>query len=210
MPLRVLNLGVSPTAVVLATDATYEYNSGQATVRKNFSKGLLLQAAYTFSNATITAPFGVNYAPYLIEKEENNNGYRPHRLSVSYAWDLPLATPRFVAVPHRGVGADRRHHHPVGRVDDDHRQCRIDLLRRPGAGIPRAVVPRKTNADLLTGGSLTDRVTSGLNGGPGYLNGKAQGVLCAVPAIGNGTGFGNMDGGVVLSPGQNNWDIRWQ
>jgi len=39
------------------------------------------------------------------------------------------------------------------------------------------------------------------------LNGKAQGVLCAPPAIGNGTGFGSVGGGVVLGPGQNNWDM---
>jgi hypothetical protein len=62
-------------------------------------------------------------------------------------------------------------------------------------------------ANLLTSGSLTDRVTSGLTGGPGYLNGKAQGVLCNVPGIGNGTGFGNLGGGAVLGPGQNNWDV---
>jgi hypothetical protein len=63
-------------------------------------------------------------------------------------------------------------------------------------------------SNLLTSGSLTQRVGNGLvPGGTGYLNGKAQNVLCAVPAIGNGTGFGNMGGGAVLGPGQNNWDI---
>jgi hypothetical protein len=67
--------------------------------------------------------------------------------------------------------------------------------------------PGKTYADLLTSGSIQDRVTSGLTGGPGYLNGKAQGVLCALPTIGNGTGFGNMGGGVVLGPPQSNWDM---
>jgi hypothetical protein len=63
-----------------------------------------------------------------------------------------------------------------------------------------------TYADLLTPGSLTQRVGGGLTaGGVGYL--KKAGVLCAVPSVGNGTGFGNMGGGAVLGPGQNNWDM---
>ena len=76
-----------------------------------------------------------------------------------------------------------------------------------GQAFPGQFCPGKGPDDLLTGGSMTDRVTSGLTGGPGYLNGKPQGVICNAPAIGNGTGFGNMEGGVVLGPGQNNWDM---
>jgi len=63
---------------------------------------------------------------------------------------------------------------------------------------------------LLSGGSITDRVTSGLTGGTGFFtetSTKANGVLCKIPAIGNGLGFGNMGGGVVLGPGQANWDM---
>ena len=72
------------------------------------------------------------------------------------------------------------------------------------------ICPGKTYPDLLSGGSIQDRVTSGLLGGTGYFtetSSKANGVLCNPPAIGNGRGFGNMGGGVALGPGQANWDI---
>lgn len=55
---------------------------------------------------------------------------------------------------------------------------------------------------------MQDRVTSGLTGGSGYF---APGSFCAPPPItgaGNsGTLFGNTAGGLVLGPGQNNWDM---
>ena len=70
-----------------------------------------------------------------------------------------------------------------------------------------------TYANLPTSGSLEDRVASGLTGGAGYLNGHAQGVLCAVPTVGaiggvgGAAGFGNIGGGAVLGPPQYNWDL---
>jgi hypothetical protein len=70
--------------------------------------------------------------------------------------------------------------------------------------------PGMSSANIATTGSLTQRVTSGLTGGPGYLNGKAQGVFCAAPTggvLGTGTGFGNAGLGLLLGPGQNNWDM---
>ena len=65
--------------------------------------------------------------------------------------------------------------------------------------------------NLPTKGTIQQRVTSGLTGGPGYFNGKAQGVFCPQPSVtgaGNaGTLFGNAPGGILLGPGQNNWDM---
>jgi hypothetical protein len=54
------------------------------------------------------------------------------------------------------------------------------------------------------------RVLSGLTNGPGYFNGAAQGVFCAAPTggvFGTGTGFGDVGPGIVLGPGQSNWDM---
>ena len=74
--------------------------------------------------------------------------------------------------------------------------------------------PGQTSANILTSGSLTSRVTSGLtqtNGvqGPGYLN--KTGVFCAPQAVGTGTppptGYGGDGLGTVLGPGENNWDM---
>ena len=63
-------------------------------------------------------------------------------------------------------------------------------------------------ADLLTSGSLTQRISNGA-----YFNGKSQGVLCSPPTVGQnngaggGPGFGNSGLGIVSGPGQNNWDM---
>jgi hypothetical protein len=67
-----------------------------------------------------------------------------------------------------------------------------------------------TAANIATSGSLDQKVVNGLTGGPGYLNGKAQGVFCAQPTggtFGNGTGFGDAGLGLLLGPGQSNWDM---
>jgi len=61
-------------------------------------------------------------------------------------------------------------------------------------------------ASILTSGSIKQRL-GGNSGGPGYIN---AGAFCAPPTggiYGNGTGFGNSGVGIVLGPGQNNWDI---
>jgi hypothetical protein len=62
-----------------------------------------------------------------------------------------------------------------------------------------------TYADISTPGGLTSRL-GGASGGPGYLNAKAF-CTSQLPAIGDGTGFGNSGIGVLLGPGQFNWDV---
>jgi hypothetical protein len=92
-----------------------------------------------------------------------------------------------------------------------------------GSGSTGTFCPGMSASNLLTTGSIEDRVSSGLLGGPGYLNGKSQGVLCNAPywngssfvALGPGqtapagapSGFGNMGGGNFQGPNQYNWDI---
>ena len=44
----------------------------------------------------------------------------------------------------------------------------------------------------------------GASGGPGYWS---RSSFCNVPAIGNGTGYGNSGVGIVSGPGQFNWDV---
>jgi hypothetical protein len=58
-------------------------------------------------------------------------------------------------------------------------------------------------ADIATAGDLTSRI-GGVSGGPGYLNMQA---FCPPPAVGNGTGYGNSGIGVILGPGQFDWDV---
>jgi hypothetical protein len=63
-----------------------------------------------------------------------------------------------------------------------------------------------TSKDELTTGSVTQRISNGLNGGDGWINSAA---FCAPSAIGNGTGFGNGPTGNILGPGQSNWDMSF-
>ena len=68
---------------------------------------------------------------------------------------------------------------------------------------------------VATSGSNVARVESGLTGGNGWINHAA---FVPAPCIGGtvqgncigsggGTGFGNSGVGIIMSPGQNNWDI---
>ena len=205
---RVPFLGLSPTDAMIASTSSYKYNSLQATVRKQLSYGLQLQGSYTWSRAFIALPFFINTFPYDVLAYEPNNNYRPHRFVLNYVWNLPF--------PH-GQGL-------VGRVAEGWSLSGVFTIQDgtpltitdgtggsiffggQGANSTAQMCPGMTYADLLTPGSLTQRVGGGLTpGGVGYL--KKAGVLCAVPSVGNGTGFGNMGGGAVLGPGQNNWDM---
>ena len=210
VPARVPYLGLSPTDAIIASTSSYVYNSLQATVRKQLSYGLQLQGSYTWSRAFIALPFFVNTPPYDVISYEPNNNYRPQRFVLNYVWNLPLRH----ETGWRGTLADGWSVSGVFTMQDGTPLTITDgtggsiFFGGQGANSTAQLCPGMTYANLLTGGSLTQRVTGGLTpGGVGYLNGKAQGVLCAPPAIGNGTGFGNMGGGAVLGPGQNNWDM---
>jgi len=211
--LRVPQLGINAQNPIFATQESYKYNSLQATVRHQFSRGFQMQAAYTFSRAFITQPFGINTAPYLIHAYEPNNNYRPHRLVVNYLWNLPFGHPKS-ALRHlvedwafSGV-TTFQNGLPLTITDT------AGSIFFGGAGRnafeTAQICPGKTYGDLLSSGSITDRVTSGLTGGTGFFtetSTKTAGILCNPPTIGNGRGFGNMGGGAVLGPGQVNWDM---
>jgi hypothetical protein len=72
------------------------------------------------------------------------------------------------------------------------------------SGYSRAqMCPGMTYANIATPGGVEQRL-GGNSGGPGYLNRSA---FCAAPAIGDGTDYGNSGSGIILGPGQFNWDI---
>ncbi len=222
---RVPYLGISPTDAMIASTSAYKYNSLQATVRKQLSYGLQLQGSYTWSRAFIALPFFINTYPYDVITYEPNNNYRPHRFVLNYVWEIPIAH----QTGWRGVAANGWSFSGVFTIQDGTPLTITDgtggsvFFGGQGANSTAQLCPGMTYANLLTSGSLTQRVTSGFTGGPGYLNGAKQNVLCAVPfwsgstfgaqapgvsnAPGVPTGFGNMGGGAVLGPGQNNWDM---
>jgi hypothetical protein len=64
------------------------------------------------------------------------------------------------------------------------------------------MAPGATYANVPTSGGVQARL-GGISGGPGYINAAAFGAL---PVIGDGTAFGNSGLGILLGPGQFNFD----
>src|SRR5206468_8299929 len=125
-----------------------------------------------------------------------NNRYRSQRFVASYVWNLPLGRPKS-ALRHlvsdwslSGV-TTIQNGLPMTIADT----AGSIFFGGSGALGVASMCPGKTYSDLLSSGSIQDRVTGGLLGGPGYFaetSMKANGGLCAPPAIGNGRGFGNI------------------
>jgi hypothetical protein len=221
---RVPYLGVSPTYSTFQTNALLKYNAVQITVRKQLSHGLQLQANYTHAAAFDTQTFGYNTYPYMSQVYEPNNNYHPNRFVVNYLWNLPV--PRYSGF--KGRLLDDWSLSGITTVQDGIFLTVTDnggsaFFGGVGSGSNGTFCPGKGVSDMLTTGSIEDRVASGLLGGPGYLNGKNQGVLCNAPFwngtsfvnLGSGqtapggspSGFGTMSGGNFKGPSQYNWDI---
>ena len=222
--LRVPYLGVSPTYSMFLTNGSLKYNGLQLTVRKQLSYGLQMQGNFTWARGFDTEARGLNTAPYIAQVYELNNNYHPLRFNMSVLWNLPV--PRY-----KGL---------LGRIADDWTLTGVTTIQNgvamtvtdnggsvffggTGANSTGTYCPGMGDANLTTTGSIGDRVASGLSGGPGYLNGKTQGVLCNAPywngtsfvylgpsqtaPAGTGTGYGNLAGGNFLGPNQSNLDL---
>jgi len=214
--LRVPILGVNPTATQLQTNSNYKYNGLQVTLRKQLSKGMQMQVAYTWSRAFEQSPQGINTYPYDVQTYSPEYGVRPHRLVVNYVWNLPLGHQQGFL----GRMTDGWSLSGVTVVQDGSPQDIYDSTAGAIFGITGTLgstgfahaqlCPGMTYADIATSGSTQERVTRGLQGGDGWFNSAA---FCAPPAVGavngvgGGPGFGNMGIGNILGPGQYNWDI---
>ena len=207
---RVPFLGISPTAPLIATQSSYKFNSLQITVRKQLSAGLQVQAAYTWSRAFIALPFFVNTAPYDLLTYEPNNNYRPHRFVISYLWNVPLGH----ADGWKRVLLEGWSLSGVTTFQDGSPLTISDatggaiFFGGQGANSTAQFCPGKTKLDLMGSGPVENRVDSYFS-----VNNRTSGVLCLPPTVGvttagtGGTGFGNAGGGIILGPGQNNWDM---
>ena len=76
----------------------------------------------------------------------------------------------------------------------------------PGAQVTSRAqfCPGMGPANVPTPGGVEARLGGSVLGGPGYFNASA---FCTTPVIGNGTGYGNSGVGIILGPGQFNWDM---
>jgi hypothetical protein len=203
--LRVPYLGLSQNFTQEATNGDFKFNSLQATLRKQFSRGLTLQAAYTFARAFSTGNLALGDQHNYRDQYGLNPQYRPQRLTVNYGWDIPYSNLKGAAAKLLG-GWNLS---GITTVQDG---TPLTITDKNGAsifglqGFSRAqICTGASYANIPTGGGLTSRL-GGVSGGPGYLNSSA---FCTnqLPQIGGGTGFGDSGIGVILGPGQFNWDV---
>jgi hypothetical protein len=217
--LRVPALGILSNATQLETISNYKFNSLQATLRKQFSHGLQLQAAYSWSRGFEQVPTGVNTYPYVVQEYAPEYFVRPQRLILNYVWNLPA--PRMNGVVGKLIDdwswsgvVTIQNGQPIDIVDSN--DGGIFGLKPQAANIGQPqLCPGFTGSQILTSGSTTQRVASGLNGGNGWINSAAF-LSCgdAVPqnigatnGVGGGPGFGNLGFGNILGPPQANWDM---
>jgi len=213
--LRVPYLGFAPSfAMIKSTTGDDKFNSLQATVRKQFSRGLAFQGAYTWSRsfaATYVAnpDVGVNTFNPAIAAYGLNAIYHPQRLALSYNWNLPFGH----SEGFKGKLVNGWIWSGVTTIQDGTPLTITD--GRLGTDFGGSLTSRAQfcsgmgNGNVGTSGSLYSRVVNG------YLNNSAfagpTGACASVyptgGVFGTGTGFGNSGQGIILGPGQDNWDM---
>ena len=219
---RVPFLGYQPQGLqITAFDGRSNYNSLQATVRHQFSHGLQVQAAYTWSkvlsdligtsaNSNDALDLNQQYGPASF------NNYQ--RFIVSYSYDLPFG---------KGMTGVE------GKLVNGWNVSGVTVVQD---GNPITIIDSNNGAAFGTNGTGTDsgfvraNYCSGATAGdlktPGgtqknlndYFNTAA---FCTAPNVPNGvavlnpntgvlqepTGYGDIPPGVVTGPGEFNWDI---
>jgi hypothetical protein len=207
LDLRVPYLGYTPTGLQgTAFDGKSNYNSLQVTLRKQFSHGLMMQAAYTWSKNLGDLP-DTGLGAYSANSNNANNFNQqygpidfthPQRFVVNYTYDLPLGL----------------HHGPAGTLLNGWSVAGVTLLQD---GVPLTIYD--SNAGTAYGTTSTDRVQlcPGMTAGNELSHGSIESRLnnyfnnsafCPAPVVPGGlTDFGNSGVGTVLGPGQFNWDI---
>jgi len=186
------------------------YNSLQVTMRHQFSHGLSMQAAYTWSQSLSDLNGGVangNDASDLSQQYGRTWFNRPNRFIVNYTYDLPFGK-GVQGVEGKLIGGWNVSGVTVVQSGD------AITFVDSGAGVAYGTAgntttaysraqlcPGVTDGDILTHGSVVSRLN-------GYFNADAFCPAPLVPYGGPGaTGFGNSGPGAVLGPAQFNSDI---
>ena len=220
----VLGLGVGGVQIS-EPSGDGNYNAMQVTFRKTFSHGLQFQAGYTWgkclSDETTGSPgAAAGGAGQLTNSGDPGNRaqqygpcdyFRPQRLVVNYTYQFPgyKGGNKVISKALTGWSVSG-----VTTVQDGYPLTIIDAkggavfgfssFNGQQAGASRSqMCPGMTYADVLTSGSIESRLN-------GYFNSAAfcaTPVVGAINGIGGATGWGNSGRGIVLGPGQFNWDF---
>jgi hypothetical protein len=199
--MRVPFLGIAPNGMDDQENrASGKYNGLLATLRKQMSHGVQVQAAYMFSKTlSDNSGFGMMNSNDPLNARQQygpSTMSNPQRLALNYGWDLP----------YKGIGAKGRLLGDWGLSGTTIIQTGTPMtLTDPrggtiygNAGISRAqFCPGMSARNAPTTGSLEHRLN-------GYFN---TGAFCAPPTIGDGTGYGNTSAGFIRGPGQDNTDL---
>ncbi len=220
-----------------AFDAYANYNSLQATVRKQFSHGFTFQGAYTWSKALTVEYNNVansNDAGNLAQQYGPATFSRPQRFVANYSYDLPFGN-------HQGVlkkvlggwnvsGVTVVQGGSPMTIADATAGTLFGTQGTSQAGFGRVqMAPGMTYASANSPGDVEQRL-GGASGGPGWFNkaafvappamsptgtiyysipgGDTAQVQCQkATGVSCGTLFGNSGSGIITGPGQFNFDL---
>jgi hypothetical protein len=207
--LRVPYLGFSPLGIQdESNDTDTKFHSLQATLRKQFSHGFQGQVAYSFSRG---------YSTIFTENDPNipqygpNTGYHPERIAINYLWNIPANYQGLLGKLANGWGLSG-----VTIIQDGTpltiNDTRGGTIYGFGPGSPvisTAQYAAGMGAVNAPSSGSTKQRLGGVNGGQGWFNKAAFGTI-PVPAFasdGKALGYGNSSYGILLGPGQFNWDV---
>jgi hypothetical protein len=202
---------------LFANDAYSHYHSLQTTVSRHWGQGYF-QAAYTFSKSTDATSTGNTAFNTAYNDQSNINASRglsdydrPHRLTVSYVYDLPFykGATGFKGAALSGWGISGvtilQSGTPFSVFDSGAGTGFLGAGSTPLLGA--SLAPGATISSGLTSGSITSRIN-------GYLNPAAfttapllYPTQCASDPNFCTTDFGNLGRNIYRGPFQQNWDF---
>jgi hypothetical protein len=212
-------LGFSPGGLKVGGNwGDSEYDALEVTLKKIFSHGLQMQAAYTYDRCIsnmLGGTEGTSYngqgatRTYNIGLDDPRAGRgecgydRPQRLVVNYLYSFPNyndgAGIEGKLLSGWGVSGVTTVQSGNPMTFSDTRNGTVyGSVGTAGAQL----CPGETKDDIIASGSVVSRI---LNKNQ-YFN---PSVFCVAPIVGggNGTGYGNLGTSILLGPGQFDWDI---
>jgi hypothetical protein len=190
-------------ALTITRNGFSNYEAFLARLERNFSGGLQFLIAYTFSKSIDKSSFAGNIGaqPAQAENSYNRAAERglsyfdvPHRLAVSYVWNLPF-------------GSGRRFLNRRGFVNAALGGWQLTGITQMQTGNPWSILISGDTANVGTGSQRAQQV--GVVYPDGFVSGGASRLAFnpkafALPAKGT---FGNTGRNIVRTAGLNNWDM---